>query len=196
VKDKPLADAFVDLLLVNGIGLNAVEEIFCSSLEGLGIQPGKNFVNYIKDEISGAKTVILLLSPNYFSSKFCLCELGATWGLVDTFFPFLVPPLQYDDVKDVLTGIHLLGIESGKDLSQFKDEITTWLGIVSRSSTPRWDVKREKFQKDLPAILANLPEPNFVPMKSHQDLQSKYKALEEYVEEIEERSSQKCTGSA
>jgi len=42
VKDKELANAMVDLLQT-GIGINT-NDIFCSSVEGLGIPGGANFI--------------------------------------------------------------------------------------------------------------------------------------------------------
>lgn len=48
VADKALVDRFVELLQI-GSNVNG-EDIFCSSLEGMGIPTGKNFIEFIKSQ--------------------------------------------------------------------------------------------------------------------------------------------------
>jgi len=115
VANKELADKLVDLL-ETGIGISD-SDIFCSSLESLGIPSGTNFVNFIHKQISKPKVVILLLTPEYFNSSFCLCELGASWILSHNIIPLLVPPLEYFDVKAVLTGVQVHKIDQKSDLA-------------------------------------------------------------------------------
>lgn len=93
VKNKDIADKLVDLL-ETGVGISD-SEIFCSSLEGLGIPGGTNFVEFIRKQIKDPKVVILLLSEDYFDSQFCLAELGASWVLSHRVVPILVPPLGF-----------------------------------------------------------------------------------------------------
>ena len=47
--DKDLIDALVDLLQT-GIGLNH-DQVFCTSLEGMGIPKGKDFIEFIHEKI-------------------------------------------------------------------------------------------------------------------------------------------------
>ncbi len=101
--NKDIADKLVDLLGM-GIGISD-SEIFCSSLEGLGVPSGTNFVEFIRQQIKEPKVVILLLTVDYFSSQFCLCELGAAWVLSHNIIPLLVKPLEFRDMKAVLVGI-------------------------------------------------------------------------------------------
>lgn len=105
-KDKTLADCLVDLI-ETGIGISA-QDIFCTSLEGLGIPAGVNFVDFIKEKIQNPELVILLLTRNYFYSQFCLCELGVVWILGHKIIPLLTPPLDYSDVNDILKNIQIL----------------------------------------------------------------------------------------
>lgn len=88
-KDKELVAAIVDLI-EEGIGVPE-SEIFCSSLDGYGIPTGENFISYIKSEIQEPKVVVLLLTPSYFRSNFCLFEMGAAWVKTHKIFPILVP---------------------------------------------------------------------------------------------------------
>jgi TIR domain len=77
VRDRALVQEIVSLI-EEGMGVPE-EEIFCSSLNGYGIPNGKNFVTYIKEQLLEPKVVVLVLTPSYFVSKFCLSELGAAW---------------------------------------------------------------------------------------------------------------------
>lgn len=159
VKDKPLADLVVDLLQL-GLDLSS-EQIFCSSLEGLGIPSGLNFVSHIKEQIQSPKAVIALITPNYYASQFCLCELGAAWAMSHRFFPLLAAPLKFDDVKGVLTGVQITPLDSAKQLSELRDTLTKILNKTS-GSTARWEIKRDSFLEKLSGLLKTLPTPESV----------------------------------
>jgi hypothetical protein len=184
-KDKLLADALVDLL-ETGASIPA-REIFCSSLEGLGIPSGSDFITHIKDQIQEPEAVVLLLSQNYLASQFCLCELGASWAMTHKILPLLVPPLTIADVKGVLTVTQVDRIDNSDDLNRFLEGVERHLAIEVNFA--RWDVKKKKFLRELDAILANLPKPAVVPVAEHDALKRKYNnaytALTESHEEIE-----------
>ena len=188
VKDKELADALVDLLQT-GIGINA-NDIFCSSLEGLGIPGGTNFIDFIKNELSGTEVVILLLTPNYRYSVFCNCELGASWALGINVLPLLVPPLDYSDMKAVLTGTQAYKIDNSADLSEMRDWLVEKLGIKEPVKTPRWEVKRDVFTKKLPSFLKELVHP-VVDREKYDSLQEKYQAALKRIEELEQEIKKK-----
>jgi len=60
-KDKKLADSFVDFLV---LALNIKNtDFFCTSLEGLGIPTGANFIDFIQDQLKVCEIVISLISP-------------------------------------------------------------------------------------------------------------------------------------
>ncbi|MBN1215213.1 MAG: TIR domain-containing protein [Candidatus Lokiarchaeota archaeon] len=176
--DKDIADLIVDLLVT---GTNVSNKVFfCSSLEGLGIPKGKNFIDYIKEQIQEPKLVIMILSPNYFESGFCMCELGASWILSHSIYPILVPPLLYSDVKDVLLGIQIAEINNKSDLDDLRDEIINIFNIKD-SSTARWEIKRNQFLKKIKVVLKNIKHPGKVKYSEYKDIQNKYnQALEEY----------------
>ena len=74
--DKSLADALSDLIEA-GIGLTH-NQVFCTSIAGQGIPAGQDFKHHIHNELANSLVVIALLTPNYYASAFCLCELGGT----------------------------------------------------------------------------------------------------------------------
>ena len=171
VKDKSLVDVFFDLLQT-GIGLSP-DETFCSSLEGMGIPAGANFIDYIKGQVQAPDLMLLILSPNYLDSLFCQCELGAGWVMSHNMIPLVVPPTTYSDLKAVLTGIHAYRIDSDTDLSELRDQVIKLLAL-SAPKTARWDAKKRKFLEALPNILSNIQLPDRVSSKDHQALQEKY----------------------
>lgn len=172
-KDKPLADAFVDLL-DTGIRLPR-DEIFCTSLEDLGIPSGQNFIDLIKQTIQNPSQVILMLSENYYDSVFCLCEMGAAWGLSLPIFPIVVPPLEVSSIKAIWTGTQLGKIDDSAYLDSLRDLIIKSHNI-SHSPTPTWSVKSDQFLKRLESILQSLPKSNKVSPQIHTELQQKYDA--------------------
>lgn len=189
-KDKELVRAFVELL-EEGIGVPE-NEIFCSSLEEFGIPVGENFISYIKSMIQAPDIVIILLSPCYFQSNFCVSELGAAWALSHKIFPILVPPLTYEDVKDVLTGVQVIKIDDDIKYNELRDHLIGSIKCSSKSNT-KWDLKRKKYFKQLKDILKNLQIPEEISIEEYNDLKLKLDEsiteLEQYEEKIDELDS-------
>lgn len=188
VVNKVLADKLVDLL-ETGVGIPD-RDIFCSSLEGMGIPSGRNFVDFIRTQIREPRVVILLLSPQYFDSQFCLCELGAAWVLTHQLIPLLVPPLEISDVKAVLTGVQVLKINDGSALNQMQQDLIDGLSIRGKAFA-RWEAKRNKFLKSIEGIEKSTPLGSTVSREEYEELRQKYddavSEIEDMGEEIEEK---------
>lgn len=185
VKDKPIVDEFFDLLQT-GINVSP-NETFCSSLEGMGIPGGTNFVDYIKGQIQEPELILLMLSPRYLESAFCLCELGAGWAMSHNMLPLVIPPLEFSALQGVLTGINAYRIDSAPKLTEFRDRMIEMLDLNAPPAS-RWEVKRDKFLKALPRLLKRLPQPSQVAFEEHKALAAKYEELlaeaDETAEEI------------
>jgi hypothetical protein len=162
VGDKDVVKAFVNLL-ESGIGVSS-REIFCVSVSGQGIKPGQDFKNSIHQNLDEASTVIALISENFYSSAFCMCELGGVWLQAKDFIPILVPPVSFGEMKAVLAGLQALKIEDAVSLDQLRDEVAERLGIQPLA-TPRWNEKRDEFLRMLPSQLAALPPAQLVERK-------------------------------
>ena len=186
-KDKKLADSFVDFLV---LALNIKNtDFFCTSLEGLGIPTGENFIDFIQDQLKGCEIVISLISPNYYESRFCLCELGASWILSRTHFPIIIPPLKFSDIEEVLENNQMRMIDKNSDLDELRDELTIKLNLKNVKS-PRWGSKKDQFLRKLPKILAKLPVPDVIPSEQHEELQEKYDDILQQMETLEEEKEQ------
>ncbi len=186
--NKELADKLVDLL-ETGVGISS-NDIFCSSLEGMGIPSGTNFVDFIKSQISDPKVVIMLLTTSYYKSNFCLCELGASWILSHKIIPLIITPLEYKDIKDVLTGVQVLKIEDKNDLNQMQNEIIEALNISGKAFA-RWEVKRDKFITSTQNFLKSSGENEIIDLAKYDELNKNYNdskdEIKKLVEELEKK---------
>ena len=177
-KDKKLVAAIVDLL-EGGIGVPE-KEIFCSSLTGYGIPTGENFVTYIKTQIQKPKCVILLITPSYLGSNFCLAELGAAWAMSHKIFPILVEPIGYSDVKDVLLGTQVAKIDDEIKYNELRDYLLDELACEEKSNT-KWDTTRKVFLEKIPKLVADMSPPEIVSIEEHEALKER---LEEQLTEL------------
>ena len=192
VADKELADVISDLFST-GMGINAENDIFCTSLEGQSIPSGKNFVQYIKDEIKGCKVIILLLTKNYFASHFCLAELGASWVIAEQcthkneeeviVIPIVVSPVSRNELNSVLTGIQARKIEDSSDWSEIGDEIKQALDIDFRSSI--WERKRDQALVQIRDLTEKKEYTTPIPAAEHNKLKTRYSDAQEELEEME-----------
>jgi len=168
--DKELVDALVDLLQT-GIGVPH-DQIFCTSLEGHGIPEGEDFADFIRDKLQGAGHVIMVITPRYYESAFCLCELGATWIQSGSAFPLIVPPLGFSDMKAVLSGVQAGLINDASKLDNLRDR------LGSSVPTAKWNAKRDVFLQTFDQRLAgSIKGPTKIPSEKFKELNEKYAAL-------------------
>ena len=78
-KDKTLIESFVEKILRLGIGIPA-DDIFCTSIETMGIKNGDDMRNHIRQNILGCDLALLMISSSYIKSSICLNEMGAVWS--------------------------------------------------------------------------------------------------------------------
>ncbi len=187
-KDKVLAEKLVDVLLNNGCDVPA-GEIFCTSLEGMGIPAGsKNFIEVIRDHIQEPSLVILLLTENYFCSTFCQCELGATWAMDLPTFPIVVPPLKKSELKATLAVTQAGDVNDSGYLDDLRDAVKKRHGAEVK--TARWNVKKDLFLKELPAVLAKLAKPTQVPAAKLEAAEQRYAEALNELEDAEKKQKE------
>lgn len=184
--DEKLVEALSDLL-TTGCGIRG-DQIIITTLPGQGIPAGDpNYIAWLQDRLANSALVVLLLSPNYFESKFCLCEMGATWGLKKPCFPLVVPPLKKSEVKAVMAVSQNLNVNDESCLDELRDQVRELL--KSELKTAIWTVKRDAFLKKLPRTLKNLPQPDKVERSVLDAAEAKYAASLEEVAAKEEAIS-------
>jgi hypothetical protein len=155
--DKPIIDIFFDLLQTGcNLGL---DDFACTSIDGAGIETGTDFVNWIHKHLIDAQLVIMVVTPNYYASKFCVAEMGATWILEKNVFP-MVPPNLPRDIGVVMLGKQTSVIDE-RGLDDLYDQVNKLFPEIKKS-TARWSLKKEEFLAKFRQELENLPKPSMV----------------------------------
>lgn len=183
--DADLADAFVDLLQT-GCDV-AASDLTATAVEGTGLTPGRPFQDDLLRRLKRADLVVQLITPSFWASPYCLCEVGAQWAMQRPCVPLIVPPLTVADLQGALQGDEVLELDRARDLDLLRDRVRDELGLSA--ATPRWNVKRDAFlRKALPRLLEALPRPPHVPLEMHQaalaDLEQSRGLLDEQDEQI------------
>lgn len=96
-KDKDIVQRFTDHILQLGIGI-AAQDIFCTSIEDLGIKNGEDIRSHIKTNIQTADFAFLMISNNYKQSEICLNEMGAVWAYNNNVRYYLLPETKIDSI--------------------------------------------------------------------------------------------------
>jgi hypothetical protein len=184
-RDEPIASAVVDLLQL-GIGIGGAD-VFCTSQKGQGVAVGKPFIEAIRDQLVEAKSVLALLTENYWHSPFCVCELGAVWyDSTKSFTPILVPPLAYADLKGVIHGVEALKLDSSEDLDRLRDQLVEVLGMSAKAaSTPKWNNKKRAFLDALPSVLKRCPFVGPVPRERYNKVEKERTEYQSALDEAE-----------
>lgn len=171
--DKDIADALVDLLKTGADVRTA--QIFCASLEGYGVPEGEDFVEYIRTQIESPVLVVAVISPAYYESAFCVCELGAAWAMQHSLFPVVVPPLTYGELQGVISKTQGGYIKEAAKLDNLRDRVLSVLGIAP-VATALWNDKRDQFLVRMDELLDERPPLKRVPAADLEALKGKYKA--------------------
>lgn len=142
-RDKNLVDQFIDKILILGCGINDVD-IFCSSVDGLGIKTGDDFREHIKENLQNSDYSFLFISESYKKSDICLNEMGASWALDKVEVkPFIFPNIGFHSIGTLYSVKQVARIDQGADLDELFEEITTKYNIQRKTS--RWNKYKQDF---------------------------------------------------
>ena len=141
-KDKAIIDRFVKEILLLGCKIDD-SDIFCTSIEGMGIKTGENIRDHIKKNMLLSDYVFLMISKKYIASKICLNEMGASWALDKKIKPFLFPPLKHDAIwlSEVLQNSH---INDSAALDSLRDELIKEYSLKT-GATSGWNKQKNDF---------------------------------------------------
>jgi hypothetical protein len=187
--DKELVDA-IETLIEQGIGI-AHDEIFCSSLEGMGIPTGSpDFKEYIREKMNECDTVVAVISENFYASPFSMCELGAVWVLAKNFFPILVPPVDFKDLRGALTGMQCVKLEEPSTASKLYDHLSK---LVDKPvGVARWDSRKTVFYNNLPSVLKNMRKPGTVTPAAYKEIEKQRDEAKALNVELQEDADKKA----
>ncbi len=125
-KDIKIIDEFVKRILGNGLGFDIGEsnqDIFCTSIEELGIKTGLEFRKSIRENLTNANIVLIFLSENYRKSEICQNEMGAAWAFEKTLVPLIIPPMDFKNVGVLMEVNNCVKLESENRLLKVCDEL-------------------------------------------------------------------------
>lgn len=171
--DKDLVKSFVNLLSSGANISNS--NMFCSSIPGMGIPKGKNFIDYIRNELDSNDVIIPLISKNYLNSQVCLCELGAAWVKATNNLPIIIPPCTFKDIDGVIHGIEGTKIDDKDDLNDFINSLNDIIKNTDFNFSI-WDVRKDIFLEEADQVIPNLPSPKVYSEKEYSGIK---KELEE-----------------
>jgi len=141
-KDAAVIDKFINSILRLGCGIER-SNIFCASIEDMGIKTGNDMRERIKNGIALSDYIFLMVSRNYIMSKVCLNELGASFALGKKVKPFLFPQLKYKSVwlSEILKNSP---IDNSDTLDTLRDELICEYGLTI-SATTDWNRQKNDF---------------------------------------------------
>lgn len=182
-KDVEIVNAFVDLILQNGLSVS-INDIFCTSTDGAEIKSGDDWRNAIRDNLLSSKIIFLIITPNYKESEICMNEMGAAWIADAKVLPLIVPPINYKSVGVIQEPKQIEELLDEGSLDNIRDIVQEVLEIPSKSiKSKRWSTKKEEF---IIRVEDYLYESEFsVPVDRNKfnELLRKNKALKETVNE-------------
>lgn len=157
-KDKNIANALSNFLE----SIEPSVEVFCSSQIG-SIKVGQNFVKAITTALNNCDAFIPLLSPNYYTSRFCMVELGFAYSVLvhnssdgeSYIFPVAVPPITKGDALagTPLAQLQVSSIHNVDDLRTYLESVFEKSNLVLRSGINRkinefvYEIKEYIFEK-------------------------------------------------
>ena len=141
-QDKKIMEKFTDYILQLGIGL-AHEDIFCTSIEEMGIKNGDDILQHIKDNVQGADFSFLMLSKNYKESEICLNEMGAVWAADNRVRYYLLPNVDFKEIGWLCDTNKAEKLYDSVVLDALEEELTDFYGLPHKGGI--WSRQRQNF---------------------------------------------------
>ena len=139
--DKELTDQFKSLLVM-GLDLRQ-SDIFYTSNNATGVPVGADGNQYMQEQLKGAKIIISLITPSFYDSAYCMCELGFQSHLKDVIvFPIVFPYSNRNLISDLVESPSLHHINHRKCLDHLADKCKT---VVDNFSMSAWDDASKNF---------------------------------------------------
>ncbi len=146
-KDHFIIEQFIEKILILGCGLR-YDQVFCTSIDGLGIKTGEDFRNHIRKNLLTANFSFLMISENYKRSEVCLNEMGASWAIDNLKIRQLIfPKLGFESLGLLLNVKQASRIDKSADLDELFEELTNHFETEKKVS--RWNKHKTEFLNTL-----------------------------------------------
>lgn len=146
-KDINIVENFVELILILGLGINR-ERIFCSSMEGQGVQSGEYIPDRLKEEINSSCLALLFISKNYKTSEVCINEIGAAWAVLEkkSVIPLLLPEIDFNKLGFLNLNTLGLKLNNSSSILKFVEDCETELNTKYKPTVLNKQI--QKFLKE------------------------------------------------
>jgi len=142
-KDQEIIDLFVEKILRLGCGIED-NQIFCTSIEGLGIRTGDDFREHIKSKLKQSDYSFIMISNNYRQSEVCINEMGASWALDDLKVKqFIFPKLGFDSLGLLMNVQQASKLNDSSALDELYEELK--LEYKTNIKITRWNKQKNDF---------------------------------------------------
>ena len=142
-KDTELVTSFVDHILRLGIGFSPEKDIFCSSIEEMGVRNGSDLREKIRENILRCDRVFFMISANYKNSEICLNEMGAAWIYGKNVHPFIFPDIDFNSIGWLYEVKKASKINNSNALDKLYDELTEC--YTFEKNVANWGRQKEIF---------------------------------------------------
>lgn len=141
-KDKDIIEKFTDHILQLGIGLKP-EDIFCTSIEEMGIKNGEDIRHHIRENVQTADFSFLMISKNYKQSEICLNEMGAVWATDNQVRYYILPDVDFKEIGWLCDAYKADKLCDSVVLDTLQEELTNFYGLPHRGAI--WSRHRQNF---------------------------------------------------
>ena len=129
-KDKEVAAALVDLL--EGAFHVDVGDIRCTSVDPYRMKAGERTPDRLRAEISRAKVVLGILTPDTKDSSYVMFELGASWGQQVQTMPLLAKGATTADVPTPIGDLNFTQLSDEGDSRKLMSDLADIMGLRRR----------------------------------------------------------------
>ena len=133
-KDKDIVEKFVD---------NISADIFCSSIEEMGIRNGGDIRRHIHENIRDVDYAFLLISSNYKASEICLNEMGAVWAYDSNVRLYLLPGVDFEEIGWLCDTRKAEILADSITLDKLQKELIKYFNLVDKEDA--WSRQRKNF---------------------------------------------------
>ena len=163
-EDAAYSDALTNLINFV-IGSNG-DKLFCSSLQGYGIPLNGEINERLKSQFLNYDLFMIVIhSPRYYKSAFCLNEMGAAWVVGARFCSFLTKDCKPEQMQGVVVGSERICVNLNDDpaqvnahLNDFKNDLVSFFHC-EKPDENKWENARNRFVREVSLIeYKNIPE--------------------------------------
>lgn len=149
-EDESIVGLLVSML--QKMGFNKTN-LFCSSVEGYGIDEGDDIYDTLRNKFLNANIyVVFVLSRNYYSSPACLNEMGAAWVLQSEYSTVVAPKFTIPEIKGAINPRRLaIVLDDNKhvrsSLNKFRERLFGLFNLTTLDDDIVWENIRDEFIK-------------------------------------------------